>query len=255
MLHVLPTQTDVRCASNGETSHAQVAYPDYMGHFLGWPGAKALVGLNGLSDRTATLAVWTVLQIELAFMVLLYIVRLFCVHTAHLHKCLHLLRLLSVKKLCSSFNILIAGTSTAVKQIQVTCRSRRDALVNLACAVLHLGGAGPAAVWAGARHPAASSGGLGTNGHRFQARATRAALAAAAFGRRKRCAASGAGHSSAAVTAQAHVLVFDHCLDVCECEPSPPPPPPPPHTHTHTHTQYNGPWTVYVNFGIPAQTT
>lgn len=45
-----------------------------MRHFLGWPGAKAVLGLGGLSDRTATLAVWTILQVELAFVAPLYTV-------------------------------------------------------------------------------------------------------------------------------------------------------------------------------------
>lgn len=38
-----------------------------MDHFLGWPGAKAALGLGHLSNRAATLAVWATLQFELAF--------------------------------------------------------------------------------------------------------------------------------------------------------------------------------------------
>jgi hypothetical protein len=55
---------------------AQSAYPEYMQHFLGWPGAKAALGLGALSDRAATLAVWATLQFELAFALPLYAVRL-----------------------------------------------------------------------------------------------------------------------------------------------------------------------------------
>ncbi len=45
-----------------------------MRYFLGWPGAKSALGLGGLSDRNATLAVWTILQVELAFVAPLYTV-------------------------------------------------------------------------------------------------------------------------------------------------------------------------------------
>lgn len=37
-------------------------------------GRKSALGLDGLSDRTATLAVWTILQVELAFVAPLYTV-------------------------------------------------------------------------------------------------------------------------------------------------------------------------------------
>lgn len=52
----------------------QSAYPEYMQHFLGRPGAKEVLGLGRLSDRAATLAVWGTLQFELAFALPLYAV-------------------------------------------------------------------------------------------------------------------------------------------------------------------------------------
>jgi hypothetical protein len=63
-------------ASTWAGAQLQSAYPEYMQHFLGWPGAKAALGLGALSDRAATLAVWATLQFELAFALPLYAVRL-----------------------------------------------------------------------------------------------------------------------------------------------------------------------------------
>lgn len=61
----------------------QIAYLKHMRHFMGWPGAKAALGMSGLSACTATRAVWTTLQVELAFVLPLCAVSDTSLHTGH----------------------------------------------------------------------------------------------------------------------------------------------------------------------------